>query len=94
MPTKATNTFTSYALTTEESRKGAILSALNKLVVQNLRSKIAEEKLALTFTPNDTLSFTQQEAYLRGQLDILAYLLDMDEDANQFYNSYTTSTKE
>jgi hypothetical protein len=38
---------------------------------------IAEEKLALKFTPNDVLTFTQQEAELAGQIGILKHLLDL-----------------
>ena len=84
MTTPIPNTFTSYRLTEEESREGAKLSSLTVACIHNLRSSIAEEKLRLTFTPNDTLSYTQQEAYLRGQLDRLSHLLELNEDAQQY----------
>lgn len=86
----ASNTFTSYTMSEEESRNGAVLSSLNIAALQNLRSSIAEEKLRLPFTPNDVLSYTQQEAYLRGQLDIISHLLDLNEDAQQYHHISTT----
>lgn len=81
MANVTSNTFSSYKMTAEESKQGSILSSLNLVVLQNLRASIAEEKLNLQFTPNDVLTFTQQEAYLKGQLDILAYLLANHEEA-------------
>lgn len=85
----ANSTFTSYTLTEDEARNGSILTSLNIAAIQNLRCKIAEEKLNLTFTPNDVLSFTQQEAYLKGQLDILSHLLDLNEEAQQYHHIET-----
>ena len=84
------NTFSSYSLSEEESRQGAMLTSLNVASIQNLRCSIAEEKLSLQFTPNDVLSFTQQEAYLKGQLDMLSHLLAMNEDAQQYHHIITT----
>ena len=84
MTTPANNTFTSYQLSEEDSRNGAMLTSLNVAVIQNLRSSIAEEKLRLPFTPNDVLTYSQQEAHLRGQIDILTHLLDLNEDAQQY----------
>jgi hypothetical protein len=83
------NTFSSYNLTEQELKLGAQLSSLNVAVIQNLRSTIAEEKLNLVFTPNDVLSYTQQEAYLKGQLDILQHLLTSNEDSQQFHTINT-----
>jgi len=86
MPNPKLNTFSSYNLTQEEEKSGSQLSSLNVAMVQNLRSSIAEEKLNLVFTPNDVLSFTQQEAYLKGQLDILSFLLNQNEDSQQYHH--------
>jgi len=86
------NTFTTYKLSEDEQRNGSSLTSLTVSVLQNLRSSIAEEKLNLVFTPNDVLSFTQQEAYLKGQLDILAYILAANEEAQQFHH-ITDSTQ-
>lgn len=79
------NTFSTYELTAEEQVLSDQLSQLNVAKIQNLRSQIAEEKLNLVFTPNDTLTYTQSEAYLKGQLDLLTFLLQSHEEANQFH---------
>lgn len=77
------NTFQSYDLAEDEARNGAILTSLNIAVLQNLRTNIAEEKLNLIFTPNDVLSYTQQEAFLKGQLDILSFLINSSIESQQ-----------
>jgi hypothetical protein len=69
--------FTKTELTVEEQKAGSILSSLHHAVIQNMIADIAEEKLALKFTPNDVLTFTQQEAELAGQIGILKHLLDL-----------------
>ena len=68
---KEINAFTKFPVSGEEERVGTILTSLNIAVIQNMRADIAQEKINLPFTPNDPLSYAQQEAYLRGQLDIL-----------------------
>jgi hypothetical protein len=89
MPNPKLNTFSSYNLTEDEEKSGSQLSSLNVAMIQNLRSSIAEEKLNLVFTPNDVLSYTQQEAYLKGQLDILSFLLNQNEDSQQYHHITT-----
>ena len=69
------SSFTRFQLTEEQTLQGSILSANQAVVIQNQISEIAEEKLNLEFTPNDPLSFAQQEAYLKGKLDILMWVL-------------------
>jgi hypothetical protein len=41
-----------------------------------MRCDVAENKINLPFTPNDVLSYAQQESYLKGQLDLLLHLID------------------
>ena len=77
------NTFTSLSLSESDTLSGSILNSLQEACIQNQRVAIAEQKLALPFTPNDTLAYTQQEAYLRGQLDILQYLLDLSQESQK-----------
>jgi hypothetical protein len=84
MGTPIPNSFTSYKLTEDEQRAGHLLNNLNVAVFQNLRSQLAEEKLNLAFTPNDILSYTQQEAHLKGQLDILNYILAAHEESTLY----------
>lgn len=85
MPRQLSNSFTSYQLTAEETKLGSQLTELNVALIQNLKSQIAEELLSLDFTPNDILSYTQQEAYKKGQLAAFSYLLQLDADSKQFH---------
>lgn len=75
------NSFTSYELTVKEQLLGSVLSSPQKLVIQNERAIVAEEKIALEYDPNNPGNYTQNEAYLRGKLDILSYLLELSDTA-------------
>lgn len=68
--------FTKYDLTDAEIDEGYKYASATIAVISNLRATIAEEKNALIFTPDNVLSYTQQESYKAGQLAILTYLLD------------------
>lgn len=70
------NPFQVIALSPSDAANGQILNSLQKAALQNQRAAIATQKLNLVFTPNDVLSYTQQEAYLKGQLDLIQYMLD------------------
>lgn len=85
------NSFTSYELSEDEQRAAHTLSSLNISFIQNLRAAVAEEKLALEFTPNDLNTFLQREAHLKGQLDVLNYILACNEEAQQHHNSNHSS---
>lgn len=80
------NSFTTYTLTEKEQIAGTTLTSLNVAVLQNQRAQIAEEKLNLPFTPNDIQTYLQQEAYLKGQLDLLNYILASHEESSQLHN--------
>lgn len=77
------STFTKYKLSDTDVMAGYKLPAATIAVLTNLQVTIAEEKLALEFTPNDVLSFTQQEAFKAGQLAIIAHILQEAEVAYQ-----------
>lgn len=77
------SSFTQYELSPTDTITGTILTSLNIAVIQNMRATIAEQKLNLEFTPNDVLSYTQQEAFLKGQLDILQHLIDSSFESQQ-----------
>ena len=75
------NSFSSYDLTEEETLQGSILTLTQQQLIQNYRSVLAEEKLALEYDPANPQIFLQREAGLAGQLAALNYLLDMSESA-------------
>jgi hypothetical protein len=79
---KAINTsFTKHELSEGEYNSSVILSAMQKIGIQNLIADTAEEKINLAFDPNNPTNFAQQEADLAGKLTILRYILDLSEAA-------------
>lgn len=76
------SSFITYELTPEQHKAGSTFSYDQRAVIQNLIGGIAEEKLTLTFDPQNPQAFIQREAELAGQLGILKYLLSL--------NSFTT----
>jgi len=70
------NEFACYDMTEEEALQGSILTITQKQVIQNLLAKAAEEKIHLEFDVKNPSKFIQEEASLKGQIDILNYLLD------------------
>ena len=68
--------FNQFELEPEEELQGQLLNTNQEAVLQNLLARNSTDKLALAFDPQNPLGFAQQEAYLRGQIDLLRYLLD------------------
>lgn len=69
------NAFSSYDLTEQEVLQGAILTNLQKQVLQNLLAVCAEEKLHLELDVKNPEGFIQQESYKRGQMELLIYII-------------------
>jgi hypothetical protein len=67
--------FKAFKFTEDELKAARHLHAEQRMYLQTLLSDAAESKLALKLDPYKPLIFTQEEAYLRGQIDILAMLL-------------------
>lgn len=72
------SSFVSYILTAGEIEAGSHFSTEQRAVIQNLIAETAEEKVSLTFDPNNPLKFTQAEAELQGKIGILKYLLSLE----------------
>jgi len=70
------NEFSAYELTDAEAVQGAIFTVTQKQCIQNQLSQVACEKLALEFDVNNPNKFIQEDAFKKGQLDMLKYLLD------------------
>ena len=81
MPYLIPNSFASYSMTEEEQLQGAVLTTLQVQHIQNQLALCAEEKLTLDFDTSDPNKYIQQEAYKRGQLEMLKYLLESSEAA-------------
>jgi len=81
------NSFASYELTESEQLQGSVLNPHQRAVLQNRLATIAESKLALLFTPNDPLSYAQAEAYDRGAMDTIKWILDSSDTALSTLNS-------
>lgn len=75
------SSFTKVLMTDTELALASALPALAVAMLQNMRAQIAEEKLHLTLDVKDISGFAQQEAYLRGQLDIVSTLINASYDA-------------
>lgn len=71
------HSFNKFELSAEEYKAGCALTLSNQAVIQNLISDVAEEKLRIVLDPQNLTEYAQQEAYLRGQLDILNHLLSL-----------------
>jgi hypothetical protein len=77
------STFQKHVLSPSDTIAGSILNSMQIAVLHNMRSDIAEQKLNLAFTPNDVLGFTQQEAFLSGQLSMVSTLIDSSDAAQK-----------
>ena len=77
------SSFSRYVMSDKEALEGAVLTSLQKASIQNQLAAVAEEKIYLEYDVSTPETFMQQEAYKRGQLDILRYLLDASETAEQ-----------
>lgn len=89
-----TNSFSSYNLTDAEVLQGAILTLLQKQVLQNILAVCAEEKLAIDFDVKDPLGFAQQEAYKRGQIELLNYIISSSDTAEATLNDPNFKTNQ
>lgn len=76
------NSFSTYDLTDKETVEGSIFTDLQKKCIQNQLAMNAEEKLSLEYDPSEPATFIQQEAYKKGAIETLRYLLDASDAAN------------
>lgn len=76
--------FVSYDMTEDEQLNGQILNHLQKAVIQNQKVSVMAQLVQLSperMDENGKESYWQQEAYLRGQLDIYTHLLTVSQAA-------------
>lgn len=75
MPQRNDCTFNSYEFSEREILEASLLNPLQRQLIQTDRARIAENILTLKFDPLNPNDFIQQDSYLKGQLEILQYLL-------------------
>ena len=77
------NEFTSYKLNEQEELEGSIFTITQKHVLHNLLAVNAAEKLIIEYDPEKPLTFVQEEAYKRGAIEILRFILASSEAATE-----------
>lgn len=80
MGQRVENLFTTYEFTTDELRAAMVLPELNAQWIQTLLGETAIEKAALQYDVEAPQKVALQEAYLRGTIDILGYVLGLTQD--------------
>lgn len=75
--------FKCHRLSEQEITAGQSLNQVQVQVIENLIAKIAEEKLYLPYTPDAPQQYLQQEAHLRGQLDVLNFVLQTSAESGR-----------
>ena len=83
MATLKPHIFSSYFLTADEITSGTILTQLQKFVIQNQISILAEQKLNLVFDPLNPADFGIQTSFLAGKIESLLFLLADSDDAEK-----------
>ena len=73
-----------YDMTDDEEQASQILTSTQRARLQNLRVSCLTQKFALSpelTTPGGVESYWQQEAYLRGRVQLIDELLEADDTA-------------
>ena len=76
MSVQIINTFSTFDLSDKEAIQSAIFTTLQLQNLQNQLANAAESRLALNFDANNPSEFLQQEAFLKGQIELLKFLID------------------
>ena len=77
------NIFTAYAISEGDQLQGMCLTSIQKEVIQNDVASIAQQIISLSLDPYLPLKFTQEQSYLRGQLEYLQNMLIRSEEAEK-----------
>ncbi len=79
-----------YTLEDGEQEAGSALNYLQRAVIQNRRVEVSAQLLSLTpstMSEEGKETYWQQEAYLRGQLDILTHLIALSDAVSSSQSS-------
>jgi hypothetical protein len=77
------NEFSTFKLTDQEALEGCILTITQKEVLHNLLAANASELLGLEYDIKEPSSYIQQEAYKRGAIDVLRFILASSDSAHE-----------
>lgn len=81
MPKLLSTTQSKFYLTPEEELQSALLNELQICGIQNQLADSVNDRLALDFDPLNPVVFAQNEAFLKGKIAVLTWLLDSNDDA-------------
>lgn len=71
------NVFQQFEFTAEEYNNAIQFNDLQRALLRTELAAKAQLRLALVFVPTAAHEFVQQEAYLKGQMEVLDYLLSL-----------------
>ena len=74
------NEFTETQLNTEEMRQARIFSPLNVALLKNLNVSLMRERAAIEVDSTNIMKFVQEEAFLKGQIELVNFLLNTKEE--------------
>ena len=95
MPKLVVNRFSQYELTEQEALQGKLLTDANQAVLQNELASVAEQRIALVYDVTNPNKFLQEDAYLRGQMELIEYLMQSHSSAlDVVANRNTTNQQE
>ena len=75
--------FTRTKLSTSQFLQSSVLSHTQKELLRNDISETAQQLLSLTFDPTQPHKFVQDHAFLKGQLELLQYLISRSDESEQ-----------
>lgn len=87
------NSFTTYNLDDAATLQGSILQELQLQVMHNHLADYAEQRLALAYDPEHPLIFLQDDASLKGKLELLRYLMDTSAASLELLTTQTTASE-
>lgn len=80
MATLKDTPFIAYEFTIEEYPVAVVFTDLQEKHIRTELATATTEKMALAYDPTDPTRFVFEHEYLRGRMEILAYLLRLSDD--------------
>jgi len=93
MPKLIPTVFTAYEFTEREQLEATVFSELQLKFLLTLRAEAAQEKNNIALDPAAVSAYLQDEAYYRGKIDLLSYLLEAH-DASMEVSLFNDNSEE